>query len=89
MCFGLYPSHECALTRTMYTSAFSHLTNAALNTALPFFPTSNEPFAVLHCVVVAMGVQINTGDVEEVDGLFHDAKASAQLLADDAEGYLH
>ncbi|CAN0426430.1 unnamed protein product [Ectocarpus sp. 13 AM-2016] len=33
--------------------------------------------------------QINTGDVEEVDGLFHDAKASAQLLTDDAEGYLH
>ncbi|CAN0450222.1 unnamed protein product, partial [Ectocarpus sp. 12 AP-2014] len=33
--------------------------------------------------------KINTGDVEEVDGLFHDAKASAQLLTDDAEGYLH
>ncbi|CBN77053.1 similar to RuvB-like protein 1 [Ectocarpus siliculosus] len=33
--------------------------------------------------------KINIGDVEEVDGLFHDAKASAQLLADDAEGYLH
>lgn len=33
--------------------------------------------------------KINAGDVEEVDGLFHDAKASAQLLADDAEGYLH
>ncbi|CAM9489110.1 unnamed protein product [Ascophyllum nodosum] len=33
--------------------------------------------------------KVNAGDVEEVDGLFHDAKASAQLLADDAEGYLH
>lgn len=36
-----------------------------------------------------LSFQINTGDVEEVDALFHDAKASAQLLADDAEGYLH
>lgn len=33
--------------------------------------------------------KINPGDVDEVDGLFHDAKASATLLTNDAEGYLH
>ncbi|CAM9362689.1 unnamed protein product [Discosporangium mesarthrocarpum] len=33
--------------------------------------------------------KITTGDVEEVDGLFHDAKASARLLSSDAGvGYL-
>lgn len=32
--------------------------------------------------------QISPGDVEEVDGLFHDAKASALLLTRDSDGYL-
>jgi len=32
--------------------------------------------------------EVNAGDVEEVDSLFFDAKASARLLAEQGEGYL-
>ncbi len=31
---------------------------------------------------------IGRGDLEEIDGLFHDAKASAKLLAEQADKYI-
>lgn len=31
---------------------------------------------------------ISQGDLEEVDGLFHDAKRSARLLAEQADKYI-
>lgn len=51
------------------------------------FFTGHVFFSYIFCCCPVS--QINTGDVEEVDALFHDAKASAQLLTEDADGYLH
>lgn len=32
--------------------------------------------------------EISRGDLEEADGLFHDAKSSAKLLAEQADRYI-
>eukprot|EP00904_Undaria_pinnatifida_P006820 jgi/Undpi1/3268/HiC_scaffold_15.g06642.m1 len=67
--------------------ALSALGNIGAKTSLRYAVQMLTPGRIL--AVTSGRTKINAGDVEEVDGLFHDAKASAQLLTDDADGYLH
>ena len=50
---------------------------------------ANQMLTPAHILAVTQGRDIiNADDVEEIDELFFDAKASAKILAEQSDGYL-